>query len=513
MREELMLKSKFVYINIISIIAIFLLTQGVFAATPVSVVKPEIKAINNVRKINSRIIPYQDIQVSSKIGGIIDIVNVQVGEYVKKGQPLFQFEQDDIEIQIKQAEAALKIAQANFKMLEDGATSEDRASAEAAYQQAVASYEGARNNLELIKSSYTDRTAQKQQFSAAETQLKSAEKQVQLAEEGLGQAITGLEQAENEYKRMKYLYEENVVTKNQYEMVENQYKNARSAVESARLAREQASIAYQGAEENSILAEKNYNNPTQLEQQLAGAETQLKVAEANMKMAKANLDKLEKGAREEELITVQASVEQAEAALEQVKKALSDTIVKSPIDGIVAQFNLDSGEMVGPGTPAVNIVNLDKVYIEAGVTEELVRNLEKGQNVSGRLLSYDNMYLNGIVDYISPVVDPRTQAYTVKVLVEDTAEVLRGGMFVELDIPVDMVKEALVIPVTAVINLENKPFVYLVKDDKAVKTPIEIGIISGDSVEIIKGIEEEDKLVFRGQYSINDDDSLVEVIN
>lgn len=498
------MKGKLIYNKLIIITMILVLSSIVNAATPVSVVQPEFKEINNVRIVNSKIEPYQDIQISAKNGGIIEKVNVQIGDYVEKGQALIQLEQDDIKIQLQQAEAAVEIAEANYKMLKDGASKEDRISVEAAYQQALASYQGAKESLKLLESSYRDRTAQKQQLIAAETQLKAAEKQIKLAEENLAQAVTGLEQAEKEYERIKYLFEENVASKSQFEMVESQYRNTLSVVESARLAKEQANISYQGAKESYILAEDNYNNPIQLEQQLTAARSQLLVAEANVQMAKANLEKVEKGARAEEIQIGEANVKQARATLQQVQKALEDTIIRSPFDGIISQLNFDSGEIIGPGTPVTNIVNLEKIYVSGSITEDLLLNLEKGQKIRIRILAGDNQYLEGVIEYISPVVDPRTQAFTIKVLADNPHGRLRGGMFAELYIPVAENKNALVLPISTIMDLERNPYVYTIINDKAVKRPVKIGIIANNYVEIISGLSEDELVAHKGQNNLED---------
>ena len=572
-----MMKDRRTYKIFVLMVFVLLIADIALAAVPVRVIEVERKEISNIRRVNSQVEPFQDIQIASKTGGIIEKIYVQIGDHVEKGQPLFQFEQEDIKIQAKQAEAAveiaranleklhkgaseeqinageagvkqaeavLKIARANLKMLQDGASTEDRANIEAVYQQALASYEGAKQGLELVESAYQDKTAQKQQLLAAETQLKSAEKQVKLAEEGFTQAITGFEQVKTEFSRIEYLYQENAVSKNQYEMIENQYKNAQSAVESARIGKEQADIGYQGAKESYLLAEDNFNNPVQLEQQLSAAKTQLRVAEENVKMAKANLDKVEKGAREGELITAlsnveqaeagldsakaqfaqlkngasiediqigKASLKQAEAALEQAEKLLEDTIVQSPIDGIVAQLSFDEGEMIGPGTPVLNIVNLDNVYISANITEDQLINLKKGQRIEARLLAYGNMFLEGEIEYIAPVVDPRTQAFPIKILVENTTQKLRGGMFAEVYLPMSSTNYALVIPISAVFDIESNPYVFIVNEGRAVKTPVETGIISGDYIEIVRGIELGQDVVIKGQNNL-EDKMLVEVV-
>ena len=579
-------------IVMVCFLAIFLLSNVTFAAgIPVNVIKPELKDIENVKLVNSKIEPYKDVNVSSKTGGIIKKTNVVIGQYIEEGQSLIEFEQDDIKIQVQQAEAALQIARANYekvlkgatteqiriaeagvrqansalkiakmnyKMIKDGASQEDRESVKAQYQQAVSSYEGAKNNLELLESSYTDKTMQKQQLLGADTQLKSAEKQVEVAIQrleqsqiGLQQAKNGLEQARNEYERIEYLYQENVVTKQQYEMVGNQYQNAQSAVEnsqsaveSARIAKEQADVSYQGAKENYSLSEDSYNNPTQLDQQLAGARTQLEVAEFNKIMAKANLDKVEKGAREEELSTAQANVEQAEsalvmaeaqldqvkigateedkriieaninqaeAALKQANKTLADTIIKSPISGIVAQLNFDTGEMAGPGTPLVNLVDLDKVYIKAEVTADLLVNIEKGDNAKARILAYPDKYLSGNIEYISSVADLRTQAFTVKVLAENPDRLVKGGMFADLYFITKHDRNVLVLPTKALMDLESSPYIYLVINGKAVRKSVKVGIATDEEVVVTEGLLKDDIVIIRGQNGINDGAS-VEVV-
>lgn len=578
-------------VSVLCIISLLLISSSMLAATSVSLIEPEVKDIEDISLVNGRIVPYQEINISSKTGGIIETLNVEIGEYVEEGESLIEFDQEDIRAQFKQAdaayqiaeanhekllkgasdeqiriaeagekqaEAALKIAEANYKMLKDGATEEDLESVRAQYQQAVSSYEGAINNLELLEKTYNDRTMQRQQLSAAETQLKSAEKQVGVAEErmkqariGLQQAENGLEQASSEYERTKYLYEENVVTKQQYEMAETQYKNAqstvenaKSAVESARIAGEQASVSLQGAEENYNIANENFNNPTQLEQQLAGARTQLEVAEANKKMAGANLDRVEKGAREEELATAAANVEQAESALEQaraqldqvkegatdedvkiseanmrqaeaalqqVKNALEDSVIKSPISGIVAQLTYDEGEMASPGTPLLVLINLDQVYIQADVTADLLIDISPGDTVRAKILAYQDKYLEGTINYISPTADQRTQAFTVKVLAENPDHIVRGGMFTELYFSRNQLNDTLVLPIETILDIENSPYLFIVNNGKAERRSVTLGIIKNHEVAVVEGLEKDDKVVVRGQNSLVDGAS-VEVI-
>ncbi|MGM0437390.1 MAG: efflux RND transporter periplasmic adaptor subunit [Bacillota bacterium] len=336
------------------------------AAVSVNVKKAIISDISEESVVNGRIVPDKTISIVSEINGKIEELNVEMGQYVEKGEELIIFEDDQIQAQfnqaaaslkaakanleglkkgasendidaslanIKQAEASLEMAESQHSLLLEGASEEDIKSAEESYNQAVASYEGAKKSLESIKKVFNDKTSLKQQLNNAEMQMETSKKQLESAEKrydqselSLEQAVNNFEQAEKEYERTKNLYEDDVVTEKQFETAESQYKNAQIAVqnaksskESAEIALKQAEISYEGAKESYRLTKESFDDPTELKQQLDSAETQVKVSEANMKIAKANLEKAKKGAREEEVNSSLAQVKQAEAALESAR--------------------------------------------------------------------------------------------------------------------------------------------------------------------------------------------------
>lgn len=510
----------------VMLVFIFALTNIVGAAAkPVEVVRPEVKNIREVKVVNGKLKPYQTVRISSQITGIVEEVNYQVGDRVNKGDLLLTFENKDIKAQVKQAEAALAIVKASYRMTKNGATAEELAQVEAAYQQATASLEGAKSNLSLLESIYQDRTSQKQQLVSAEMQFKSASKQVEIAEEGLKQVQIGLEQAQTnlsqaqkEYDRISYLYNEGVATSREFETVENQLKNAkagvdnaRSALENAKIGKQQADVSLTGAEETYQLAMDNYKNPTQIEQQVENAKTQLKVAEANEKTAKANLDKVKKGARVEERDISKANVKQAEAALEQARLILDKTILESPIEGVISAVNFEAGEMVGAGSPIFTVVNDKQLYIEAGVNARTLIAVNPGDPARARVLALPDTYIEGEIAQVNPVIDPQTQDYRIKILINNDQGKLNAGMFVDLYLTTRTSGNALVLPTAAVLDVDTKPYVFVIKDDKAYKREIKLGIVNEHDLEILSGIEKTDKVIISGQNVINDGDS-VEVI-
>lgn len=512
---------------ILLILVLSVVISGSISAqeAPVEAVSPEIQNIREVKTINATLAPYKTIRISSTNGGIIKKLNVELGQYVEKGEEMLTFDVDQLQVQVEQAEAGLEIARANYKMLQDGAVEEEKIQARAAYEQAEASLEGAENSLELLKTIYQDRTGQKQQLITAESQLESAKKQFETSEERKKQADIGLEQAENsleqaqkEYDRMEYLYQEEAVSQQELDMAESQLKNARSAVknaesavENARIARKQAEINLKAAESGYQLARKDFQDPVQLEQQVESARTQLEVARANKKTAAANLDRIEKGARAEELTVSKANIKQAEAALESARLALDDAVIKSPIAGVVTELNFEEEEMAAPGNPILNIVNIDKLYIEADVSADVAARLQAGDTAQAEVLAFDDVVKQGQIKMISPTADSRTQAFKIKLLIDNQDRKLKGGMFVDLYLTTDSAEDALVVPVSAVLDLDGTPYLFVVEDGKAVRKQIETGIVGKDFVQILSGVSEAQNVISKGQHNLQDGDQ-VEVV-
>jgi len=498
-------KNKLVFI--ISFVLIFSVAISAGAATLVETVKPEIGDIRNFKKVTGSVEALKTINLPAELNGIVKQVNVEIGDEVEQGDELLVFNKDQLLIQIKLAEASLEMSRANYEQVKNGATVEELQRAEASYQQAVRSYEGAKENLQLMEELFNNKIALKQQLSGAASQLASAEKQLQKAEEGYKQAKNNFDQSQREYERMQYLYQEEVVTEKQFELAKSQYQNAKSGLNTAEISREQAKIAYQTAQNNYELTESTFNNPTQLKQQLASAQNQVRVAESSMHVAKAALEQTKKGARKEQIQASLAQVKQAEASLEQAKLRLEDATIKSPLSGIIAAVNIDEGEMIGAGQPVITVIEINEVYVAVDVTADIMVKLNKGDSVK---VNIENMPgdLTGKVSNISPVTDPRSKAYPVKIRLANKENNIKPGMFAEVSFIKEFAENTLLIPITAVESLDQNPYVYLVENDKAVKKDVELGIRNDQYIEILTGVQAGDTVVSRGQSQLNTGDEV-----
>ncbi|QTL97215.1 efflux RND transporter periplasmic adaptor subunit [Iocasia frigidifontis] len=483
-------------------------TVAVMAAASVEVTEVEQGNIKIIETVTGTVKADKNVNVPAEIGGVAKQVKVEIGDQVAKGEVLIVLNQEKLLVQQKQAEAALESARANYDQLKNGATQEELDRAEASYQQAKSTLENAKTNLKLVEELYNDKTSLEQQLTSAESQMANAEQQLASARQSLNQAQVNFNQAKKDYERMEYLFSESVVTEKDYDAAESQYKNAESALNTAKITVEQAEISYQAAKRSYQLTKDTYDNPTQLKQQLENARSQVKNAEAGLDSAKANLAEVKRGAREEQLRAALAQVRQAEANLEQVKLNLADTTITSPISGVISAVNIEEGELVSAGQSVVNVVNLNHVYVQLDVTASTVARLVKGEQVKVDVETMNDS-LSGEISNISPAADPQTKNYLVKVKLANPALKIKAGMFADVALIKGSAQNAVIVPIEAVLDLDSAhPYLYLLKDNKAVKQKIEIGITNSDEVEVSSGVDVGDQVIIKGQNRI---DSGVEV--
>lgn len=181
---------------------------------------------------------------------------------------------------------------------------------------------------------------------------------------------------------------------------------------------------------------------------LEDAETLTAVREAGLKAAKEMLQKARRGARPEEIEAAEAQKAQAEAALKALKDRLDDYAVKAPISGTILVKAVEEGEVVGPGQTLATIADLSILTVRLYVPEKYLGRVRLGQDVILRADSYPDRQFSGKITFISSEAeftpkniqtkDERVKmVYAVKVSVENPEGLLKVGMPVDAEIPID----------------------------------------------------------------------------
>ncbi|MGB4703601.1 MAG: efflux RND transporter periplasmic adaptor subunit [Candidatus Saccharicenans sp.] len=237
-------------------------------------------------------------RISPRVSGRVLRVLVEEGQEVKPGQPLVEIDHEYLDLQLRQAEAAVELARAQLDLLKKGARREDIAQ----------------------------------------------------AEQQLRQAALNLEQARKDAERFRALYEK----------------------------------------ESATLRQKEE------------AETRLSLAEAQYLQAQEALKKIMSIVMPEEIRVAEARLRQAEESVNLLRKNIEDSVVFSPIAGVVTERAVEAGELVNQGSTLVTISVLDPVYLRVYLTAEEVGKIKLESRAEVRMDSFPSRIFPGRVVYISP---------------------------------------------------------------------------------------------------------------
>ena len=184
--------------------------------------------------------------------------------------------------------------------------------------------------------------------------------------------------------------------------------------------------------------------------------------------------------------------------------------VESPLAGIVGRVYVDIGSNVTPETPIALVSNMNKMEIDLNVPEKYLPEVSLGQDAEIVVDAYPNEKFIGKVTKISPVVDLKTRAAPIQILIDNIDYRLRSGMFAKVRLTIEERKDAPVVLKEAIIGKEPDTHVYVIEGDKAVLRRVVLGIHEGPYYEVTEGVEEGDLVAIMGQQRLRDG-SLVNV--
>ncbi len=296
-------------------------------------------------------------------------------------------------------------------------------------------------------------------------------------------------------------------------------KDINKGLEQAALGVELAQKGVQQAENGVKAAQIQYESTKEkIDNALINLERVKALYEAGA-VSKADLEQAELGASLKPLEALESQIYQAEIGYEQALNQLSqaqsgydqaqnkleDTITRAPITGFVNSLNIVEGELASNAQPAATIVDIDQVYLQANISERILNNLYKGQEVALTIpAALGEKTAQGTLDYISPTPDQRTQLYMIKVYLPNKDYKIKPGMSGSVKLDIESREDTLVVERNSIIEDENKNFVYIIEDNKAVKKEVVLGLDTGLYVELEKGLKEGDLVITKGQHYVSD---------
>lgn len=200
----------------------------------------------------------------------------------------------------------------------------------------------------------------------------------------------------------------------------------------------------------------------------------------------------------EELTTARTRIKELEATLELAGLQVAYGTIHAPIDGVVSKKLVEQGEYVMTGTPMFRLTDSRNLYIEVAIDEFDAKYLKLGQAAKVHMDAFPNQDFAGRVTLISPIVigeKLQTRTFLVRVLLDDTSVKIVPGMSADVEIVAQKVSGVISIPTSSIVEKDQRKMVYVVRDGKAVLTPVTRGITTWNATEITAGLTEGQKIV------------------
>lgn len=193
-----------------------------------------------------------------------------------------------------------------------------------------------------------------------------------------------------------------------------------------------------------------------------------------------------------------ASVDAAQGALDLVQKSLNDTVIRAPLSGLVSARLVQPGEKVAPDNKLLDIVNLQKMELEAAVPAADVARVAIGQPVELSVEGVPERF-EGRVARINPATQSGTRSVPVYIQVANPHNLLRSGMFAEARLTLASKAGVLALPQSAVRTDGSGAYVFVIADGKIERRAITLGVsgMTGDEsrIEVASGLDAGEQVV------------------
>lgn len=183
---------------------------------------------------------------------------------------------------------------------------------------------------------------------------------------------------------------------------------------------------------------------------------------------------------------------------------LENTILVSPIDGVVSARNYDNGDMYG-GQPILVVEQITPVKMKINISEQLFAKTNKKLDVTLKFNTYGNEEFKGNIDIIYPTINATTHTFPVEIKVENNNKKIRPGMYGKAVVNFGTVKHV-VVPDVAVKKQSGSGdfYVYTYEDGKVKHNKVELGRRMDNRYELISGIETGSLVVVAGIDNLAD---------
>ena len=251
-------------------------------------------------------------------------------------------------------------------------------------------------------------------------------------------------------------------------------------------------------------------DPQDLQLSQAQALAGLRAAETNRDLAKAELKRYQElrsknfvsqavlDAKDSTYKAAQANVDASQAAYRGQSNQAGYAALVSDVDGVVTSVDAEVGQVVQPGTPVVRVAKSGEKEIVIGLPEDKVETLRRVADVQVRLWADPKTSVAGKIREISPIADPATRTYTVKVSIPDSLAEAKLGMTAVVQFASKTAAPQIKVPLTALFYEKSSTSVWVVEGSAVKLVAVTIAGAAGNDIVLGSGVKAGQTVVTAG---------------
>jgi len=213
---------------------------------------------------------------------------------------------------------------------------------------------------------------------------------------------------------------------------------------------------------------------------------------------------------EDDIDKARAARRIAEAQLHVTETELKKSSVKSPLTGRVNKMFVEKGEFVNKGQPIAELVVLDRLKFVVDVPERSVASMDEDTEVSVSIESLSLYNVEAKVYRVALGGDATTNTFEVELALLGDKKRIKPGMIGRATFVERRYENTLAVPLFAVVSRGGEQFVFVAREGEAEARKVKLGVVDGDRVQVLQGLEEGDSVIVKGARDL-DDGALIEV--
>ena len=278
-----------------------------------------------------------------------------------------------------------------------------------------------------------------------------------------------------------------VLMKLDTESLNGQLMQAEASLQSAQAAAQSAEIQASISKTNLNTAQINYNRAKALFESGAVAKSQLDDAQDKLNIATQQYANAAGPAQAQGAATINTAL----ASIRNFNMQINNATIKSPLNGIITNQNINLGQVVSPGVTLISMVDTSILKMKSTVTQDKLPTLSIGQKMSIIIDSYPDRIFKGTITSIGPIAVSTGEVFPIEISMQNEMGLMAG-----LSAHTSLIHrtKGIIVPTSSIIQSNGESHVFVIKNDIAARRLVKIGLQNDSETEILAGLNQGERV-------------------